>query len=159
MKQAFHASKDYYKSRSNVGDDYIERQEFRIFLIYMYQYFEYFQLFQELDANNDQRLEFTEFKKGLSILSKWGIDIRNPEMEFRKIDVNNGGYILFDEFTDYCIRKSLDIQNPNTVNILSIILQLIHLYWFLMNYRFQRLKSLEKMEKDLWTINPTSQNR
>lgn len=37
-------------------------------------------------------------------------------MEFRKIDTNNGGYVLFDEFTDYCIRKSLDIQNPNLSN-------------------------------------------
>lgn len=75
----------------------------------MYQYFEYFKLFETLDSNNDQRLEFTEFKKGLSVLSKWGIDIRNPEMEFRKIDTNNGGFVLFDEFVDFCIRKSLDI--------------------------------------------------
>ena len=115
MRQAFQASKDYYKSRSSLGDDFIERQEFRIFLIYMYQYFEYFKLFEALDANNDQRLEFTEFKKGLTVLSKWGIDIRNPEMEFRKIDTNNGGYVLFDEFVDFCIRKSLDIQNPKVV--------------------------------------------
>ena len=27
-----------------------------------------------------------------------GLDVKNPEAEFKKIDYNNGGEILFDEF-------------------------------------------------------------
>ena len=45
-------------------------------------------------------------------MQKWGVSIVNPEAEFKKIDTNNGGFILFDEFADYCIKRSLDIYTP-----------------------------------------------
>ena len=45
-------------------------------------------------------------------MQKWGVSIVNPEAEFKKIDINNGGFILFDEFADYCIKRSLDIYTP-----------------------------------------------
>jgi len=42
----------------------------------------------------------------------------NAESEFKKIDINNGGFILFDEFADYSIRKSLDIYTPLKVKFI-----------------------------------------
>jgi hypothetical protein len=37
------------------------------------------------------------------LLKKWGAKIDNPEDEFKKIDKNGGGILLFDEFSHYCI--------------------------------------------------------
>ena len=45
-------------------------------------------------------------------MQKWGINITNPEAEFKKIDLKKSGFLLFFDFADYCIRKSLDIHTP-----------------------------------------------
>ena len=37
----------------------------------------------------------------------------NPEMEFRMIDVNGGGIILFDEFCDWSCKKNLDLDDDD----------------------------------------------
>ena len=65
-----------------------------------------------MDSNKDNRVEIKEFKASVPIMQKWGVSIVNPEAEFKKIDTNNGGFILFDEFADYCIKRSLDIYTP-----------------------------------------------
>jgi len=33
-----------------------------------------------------------------------GLKIKNPELEFKKIDTNDDGLVFFDEFADYCIK-------------------------------------------------------
>ena len=38
-------------------------------------------------------------------IEKWGVKITDPEAEFKKIDTNNGGFILFDEFCDYAVKR------------------------------------------------------
>ena len=44
---------------------------------------------------------------------KWGVKITDPEAEFKKIDNNKGGVILFEEFCDYAIKKSLDLEDDD----------------------------------------------
>ena len=43
-------------------------------------------------------------------MEKWGVKIINPEEEFKNINVDGGGIVLFDEFSHYCISKSLDLE-------------------------------------------------
>ena len=43
-------------------------------------------------------------------MQKWGITFEDPEKEFKVIDVNNSGAILFDEFAHYCIAKKLHME-------------------------------------------------
>ncbi len=45
------------------------------------------------------------------MLKKWGVNIKDPKSEFKSIDKNGGGVVLFDEFSHYCITKSLDLEN------------------------------------------------
>ena len=46
MLRAFQAAKDHSKSKKQVGDDFVTRSEFRLFLLYLRQYFEYFTMFK-----------------------------------------------------------------------------------------------------------------
>merc|ERR1712146_242386 len=43
-----------------------------------------------------------------------GLKIDNPEAEFKAIDKNGGGIILFDEFADWALRKQLDLRTTTT---------------------------------------------
>jgi len=36
-----------------------------------------------------------------------------PEKEFKSIDKNGGGWILFDEFCDWSIKKNLDLEDDD----------------------------------------------
>ena len=95
------------------SDDYIERNEFRIFLVYLRQYFEYWQMFEGIDANHDRKVTLIEFKQALPKLEKWGVKITDAGITFRDIDTNGGGVILFDEFSHWAIQKALDLEDDD----------------------------------------------
>lgn len=46
-------------------------------------------------------------------MKKWGVIIKDPKAEFESIDANKGGSLLFDEFSHYCITKSLDLEDDD----------------------------------------------
>ena len=75
-------------------------------------YFELYAGFRRIDASDDRRIEIKEWRKGVAMLSKWGVRLEPQEVddEFRRIDVNKGGVILFDEFCDWAIDKKLKID-------------------------------------------------
>lgn len=86
----------------------VELPEFRELLLNMRIYMELYVMFDELDESNDHRIEFSEFCQGLEKIKKWGLEVEDPEAEFKKIDDNGGGYILFDEFCAWALEKDLD---------------------------------------------------
>ena len=113
--RAFQIAKKCTKSKrkDGVGDDYIEFREFRFFLLALRQYFEYYQAFQRTDTSGDHRISLDEFKASISKIERWVGKIRNVEEEFKKIDTNGGGIILFDEFCDWAITMNLDLEDDN----------------------------------------------
>ena len=70
-------------------------------------------MFCRIDTSDDFKIDVNEFKKALPAMKKWGLKIDNPEAEFKKIDNNKGGVILFEEFCDYAIKKSLDLEDDD----------------------------------------------
>lgn len=113
IMRAFQAAKNKYKSKSKYGDDYIEWMEFRIFLVYLRQYFEYWVMFERVDASGDHKISLDEFKTAIPTMKKWGVVITDPVKEFKKIDKNGGGSIMFDEFCAYAIKKNLDLEDDD----------------------------------------------
>ena len=111
MLRAFNEAKDFVKSKNDIGEDYVQKPEFRIFLMYLRQYFEYFVMFRKIDTSDDNRVSINEFKLAIPTMKKWGVEIKNPEEEFKLIDKNGGGQVLFEEFAYYCIQKNLDLEN------------------------------------------------
>ena len=111
--RAYQASKEKIKGKSKYSKDYVEWLEFRILLVYLRQYFEYYVMFSRIDTSDDCKINLKEFKKALPTLEKWGIKINNPEAEFKTIDHNNSGSIMFDEFCEYAIKKNLDLEDDD----------------------------------------------
>jgi hypothetical protein len=102
------------KNRSQHGFDYIEFCEFRLFLVYLQQYLELWKIFDNVDSGNDRRISFEEFKTALPKLAEFGVQVGDDAQgEFDKIDVNGGGQVLFQEFTDWGLKKSLAHSTEN----------------------------------------------
>merc|ERR1712238_557522 len=115
------------------GDGYVERSEFRLLLLYLRDYFLLWKLFDHMDGcnnittsnsrtsssnitNKDGRIDLNEFRNAIPQLEKvFGIKLIQQQRsnnddnedlmksEFSKIDVNDGGYILFDEFAHWAL--------------------------------------------------------
>ena len=111
--RAFNAAKNKIKGKSKHSDDYVEWLEFRILLVYLRQYFEYYIMFCRIDTSDDFKVDINEFTKAVPTLAKWGVKITDPKAEFKKIDTNNSGSIMFDEFCEYAIKKNLDLEDDD----------------------------------------------
>merc|ERR1712048_800182 len=112
IMRAFQIAKDYKQSnREEIGDDYIELKEFKFFLIALRQYFEYWVAFTRLDDDGDKRISLVEFTHNKESIEKWVGPINDIEACFKEIDLNGGGIVLFDEFSDWAIKKSLDLDD------------------------------------------------
>lgn len=114
---AFNAAKAEGTKRGNTNDksDYIDRVEFRLLLVYVYDYFELWVAFDEIDSSDDHRVTLKEFKQAVPQLEKWGISVPDPDEEFKKIDTNNGGMLLFDEFARWAVAKNLDVDGEENI--------------------------------------------
>ena len=113
LMRAYQASKDKIKGKAKYSKDYVEWLEFRILLVYLRQYFEYYVMFCRIDTSDDFKVNLQEFKKALPTLEKWGIKMKNPEAEFKKIDHNNSGNVMFNEFCEFAIKKNLDLEDDD----------------------------------------------
>ena len=116
VMRAFQAAKganDKKNKKGSHGPDFIERCEFRLLFVYLRQYFEIWQMFDEVDSSDDWRVDFEEFKAALPKIESWGVKITNPEAEFKAIDKNGGGMLLFDEFADWALKKHLDLEDDD----------------------------------------------
>ena len=113
IMKAFKIAKNCTESkRGNTGDDYVEFREFRFFLLSLRQYFEYWVAFCRTDADGDRRISLVEFKSAQAKIEVWVGKI-DAEEEFKKIDTNGGGQILFDEFCKWAISKNLDLEDDD----------------------------------------------
>ena len=45
------------------------------------------------------------------MIEKWVGKIKNPDTEFRKVDRDGKGQVLFEEFCQWSIQKSLDLED------------------------------------------------
>ena len=48
-------------------------------------------MFRKIDTSDDNRVSINEFKLAIPTMKKWGVEIKNPEEEFKLIDKNGGG--------------------------------------------------------------------
>jgi len=113
--RAYQIAKDVTKSKRSdgVGDDYIEFREFRFFLLSLRQYFEYWAAFSRTDTDGDRRISLVEFVDAKAKIMEWVGPIGDMESEFKKIDKNGGGVVLFDEFVEWAISKNLDLEDDD----------------------------------------------
>merc|ERR1719310_2073868 len=70
LNRAFHAAREIAPPVADFSDDYIDENEFRIFLAYLRHYLELWNLFARIDKNADRRVSFKEFEASLSLLKR-----------------------------------------------------------------------------------------
>ena len=109
--RAFNAAKTALKASSKYGDDYVSKAEFKYLLRYLRQYYEYWIMFDTIDTSDDRRVSVKEFALAVPWLNKWGVEVADPEATFKEIDTNGGGMILFHEFCEWAICKSVSIED------------------------------------------------
>lgn len=85
-------------------DEWVHKPEFKALLINLFYFNKLFWLFDMVDENKDRRLGPAEFKWCMTVCGLKWTDAKY-EAEFKKIDVNGGGIILFDEFCMYFTLK------------------------------------------------------
>lgn len=90
----------YKASFGDEGDEFIHKREFKILLANLFYFNKLFWLFDQVDQDHDRRMDIKEFTWCMSMC---GLKLSQPklEAEFKKIDQNGGGIILFDEFCRY----------------------------------------------------------
>ena len=112
VMRAFQAARRANGVNEGAKGAYVERSEFRLLLEYLKLYFELYAGFRRIDASDDRRIDLHEWRKGVALLSRWGIRLSQQEAddEFRRCDVNSGGAILFDEFCDFAIDRKLQLD-------------------------------------------------
>ena len=108
--RAFNRAKTALKASSQYGDDYVSKAEFKYLIQYLREYSNYWFVFNQIDTSKDRRVSMTEFEKAAPILKERGLKVPNAQVIFNKIDTNNGGYILFDEFCHYAIENEMEFK-------------------------------------------------
>merc|ERR1712146_364852 len=79
------------------GDAWVEPDEFPQLLVNLFYFNKLFKIFDQVDDDRDRRLDFKEFEDGIDELNLT-LTTGEAEAEFKKMDLNGGGIILFDEF-------------------------------------------------------------
>mmetsp|Transcript_12665 Transcript_12665/g.35134 ORF Transcript_12665/g.35134 Transcript_12665/m.35134 type:complete len:173 (+) Transcript_12665:179-697(+) len=100
-KAACQVAQEHGQNLTEAGNDYIEFQEFRLFLVNLKKYTLLWEIFVSLDTGNDRRIDRKEFRKGIKKLEKLGVTVEDADKEFDIIDADHGGQILFEEFGDW----------------------------------------------------------
>lgn len=87
------------------GDNsFVEKKEFKMLIGNLFYFNKLFWLFDSVDEDKDRRMTFDEFKKCMTLAGS-KVSEAIAQREFKKIDKNGGGIILFDEFCSYFVQK------------------------------------------------------
>ncbi|CAE8645798.1 unnamed protein product, partial [Polarella glacialis] len=98
------AYKAAIRSVAGDHDDWVEKHEFKNLLANLFYFNKLFWIFENADQDKDRRLTYEEFKWCLNV---GGAKMSETEVQrdFKKVDKNGGGIILFDEFCVYFTNK------------------------------------------------------
>ena len=116
------AYKQSTKGDGGDGDDWVAPKEFPALICNLFYFNKLFKAFKQVDADNDRRLDFAEFKAGLDLIGM-NIDDVEAREEFDQMDSNEGGIVLFDEFCVWYTKKhepSREIQ-ASTIALRKVV--------------------------------------
>lgn len=115
VSRAFAAAKRRQEARgaTQPGADGIDQRGFRVALLFVHQYFDYWRMFDAVDFNNDKAISLAEFEMALPVMERWGLVVDDVPAAFAEVDTNGGGRVVFSEFCEWCIAKSLELGDTD----------------------------------------------
>merc|ERR1711879_411996 len=108
VKMAYKVAREHDKTDSKFEKGFVDKGEFRILLVSVRRFIELYAAFDTLDSSNDNRIDLDEFKAGVAHMKNWGVEVTDPVAEFKTVDHDGGGKILFNEFCHWALNKGLD---------------------------------------------------
>jgi len=105
INRAFHAARSIAPPVQSFSDDYIDQNEFRVFLVYLRHYLELWNVFVKIDSSHDRRVSFKEFQASVPLLQQMGVQValEDARSVFNTVDSDHGGMVRFDEFADWAL--------------------------------------------------------
>eukprot|EP00929_Paragymnodinium_shiwhaense_P024799 TRINITY_DN15154_c0_g1_i3.p1 TRINITY_DN15154_c0_g1~~TRINITY_DN15154_c0_g1_i3.p1 ORF type:complete len:188 (+),score=47.87 TRINITY_DN15154_c0_g1_i3:352-915(+) len=96
-----------FKEKRTYNDDWVHKKDFKRLIVNLFYFNKLYWLFAEANAgdDNDRRMDYMEFKSCLAICHVQ-LSEQEAQAEFREMDANGGGMVLFDEFCHYFASKS-----------------------------------------------------
>lgn len=91
------------------GNEAIDQDEFYTFLRLITYYNNLYSVFTLMDTNGDRRLQKSEFLQAAAILR-----VENPDQVFEEMDINNLGYLVFDEFCFWMAERQVVATSATT---------------------------------------------
>lgn len=101
IAKAFVAAKDSDLRTQGRAAETVSLDEFATLLVCLRRYAELLVAFDRIDTNDDHRITRKEFDIALPLLAEWGVAVANPEREFRSIDKDGSGKVVYDEFAGW----------------------------------------------------------
>ena len=102
------------KEAGGDGDDWVEKKEFALLLKNLIFYNRLFAAFDDVDSGDDRRVDLKEFQSGLKYVGM-SLSAAESEAEFKEIDKNGGGQVLFDEFCEwYLTQKGIPLAGSSS---------------------------------------------
>lgn len=96
---------------------------------FLRQYYEFFLAFNKVDTGKDQKVSKEEFLAAAPAMKQWGIDMSNPDKQWKSADKDGKGQVLFGEFVNWAFNGSLDMDdNDDDVNEREQMIQDEQLY-------------------------------
>jgi len=88
-------------------DDFVHRKDFKRLIVNLFYFNKLYWVFSEANSGDDtdRRMDVNEFLTCLTICNVQ-MSAVEAQREFRKVDLNGGGFVLFDEFCHYFASKS-----------------------------------------------------
>eukprot|EP01105_Mastigella_eilhardi_P015933 TRINITY_DN3650_c0_g1_i1.p1 TRINITY_DN3650_c0_g1~~TRINITY_DN3650_c0_g1_i1.p1 ORF type:complete len:395 (-),score=96.31 TRINITY_DN3650_c0_g1_i1:124-1260(-) len=110
-----------YKAADTSKDGFVQRREFENMIRLLSYYSALGKLFKKLDKDNDNRVNFLEFKQGYQCLGLGSLqDDLSLHRAFERMDTNKGGYVLFDEFCFYMAQQAAMVPRTPAVDTTRI---------------------------------------
>jgi len=115
IMSAFRAAKDLDGLSAEGAAERVSIAEFHALIVYLRYYLELLVCFHQIDVSDDQEVDIAEFIKAAPLLRSWGVEVDDPTQQFREMNTDGGGHVLFHEFAGWALRSGLDIWHGRSV--------------------------------------------
>eukprot|EP01052_Picozoa_sp_SAG31_P041413 SAG31_NODE_6272_length_2093_cov_4.616349_2_plen_340_part_01 len=95
-----------YKAADTDGNGFVTRREFKKLLHFLEYFNDLWGEFEQIDTDGDRRLTLDEFAHASKLVGH-AMSPTEAAAEFKTMDENDGGLVLFDEFCVWCAHRHL----------------------------------------------------